>query len=621
MAQKSAMLVLDSQKLEFNIPLKEVYDFASATLKKFRFSSAKKIIAEAQAKNLDIKAVALDGRTEEFFRKNGISCITRRDVTEDLYDIKYGDISFRFLRDIIKKIEETDPQSTYRGILLPYLDEKNLWRSFVYPAVRAVDAFNELISKYKPSKAIILNRAHLYQKLFMLTAQDRGMIIVDRTGKLSHLPWAAKKYAIKNFGFLNYPSYFRKLKAKHHHVPAKRKKKILIAHDLISPAKIIPWAKKLTKKYDVVYVGIKEKGEEFERAGIKYRRLQDYATETALAGIKIQSLIFRKDFHKIFGNPELREALYYRNIDLSSALEEMMAYMYYISYPVLVTYIELFSQMVAYELPDLIVTVDDRSRFGRVLIEVANKKGVKNLIVQHGAIWDHALFDRSNCTKFAAYGEQTKKILRKRKLKKEQIAVVGQAENIPREKPEKIRARICTTLNIFRKKPIVTFTSQALAEGVNYPSFEVLYKTIRELPNVQFIIKLHPDETSRLHQEFIRKLQLDNVTIVKSINIKELLLASDLIINIYSTVGMEALSLGKPLVSINVNFPDSYFPKGRGAYIVRHTKHLKSLIDNIVLHKKKPGAESIRKGNRYYIREVGEKACNNVVKLINRMVV
>ena len=620
MKKRSAMLVLDSQKLEFSIPFKKVYDFASLTLKKFRFQAVKNLILEKQKKGIDVNAVALDRRTETFFNQNKIPHISRRDVTADVYNIKYGEITFNFLRNLIKVLKQVDPQSTYRGILLPYLDEKNLWRAFVLPAIRSLDAFIELIKTYRPNQAIILNSAHFSQKLFMLAAESNGVVIEDRSGKFSHIPWKIKRFAIENLGFLNFPPYFRKLKARHISAPTKTKKKILIAHDLISPTKVIPWAKKLVKKYEVVYVGVHESGEIFERAGIKYKRLQDYATEGALASIYAQKAIFRKDFEKVFGNPKLREALYYKNIDISKVLDEMLLYMHYIGYPTLVTYIELFNQMIATELPDLVVTVDELSRFGRILIAAGNKKGVKTLIVQHGAIWDHALFDGSKCTKFAAYGAQTKKNLLKRKVRNDQIVIAGQAEDIPTESAEKIRRRICTKLNISNKKPVITFTSQALTESVNYKSFEILYETIKEFPRMQFVIKLHPDELDRFHREFIRKLGLENITIVKDINIQELIIASDLIINVYSTAGIEALSLGKPVVSINANFPDSYFPNGTGAYIVRHTKHLKEAINTIVIDRRYPSPERIKRGNKYYIKEVGEKACKNVAKLIDKMV-
>src|SRR3989344_5981322 len=302
MAKRSAMLVLDSQKLELSIPFRDLYDFASATLKKIRFNAAKNFIQNEKKKGTDVKVVALDGRTEDFFKKENIGYIKGSDIAEGLYDIKNGEISFKFLRNIIKTIEEIDSQATYRGILLPDLDEKNLWRSFIYPTLKSVDVFSGLIKKYRPQEAIILNRAHFYQKLFMLTAQSKGLVVDDMSGTFSHLPWKAKEYAIKNLGFLNYPSYFRGLKAKSQAAGKKTKKKIIVAHDYISPKKVIPWAKKLAKKYEVVYVGTKENGNEFEKAGIKYRKLQDYATETVLSSIRVQKTIFRKDYKHIFAS-------------------------------------------------------------------------------------------------------------------------------------------------------------------------------------------------------------------------------------------------------------------------------------------------------------------------------
>ncbi len=608
------MLVLDSQKLDMNIPLKEVYDFVSEVLKKGRFKEATKTISGLKSRGVDVIPVALDTKTDEFFEREGISHITRKDVTETLLDLQYGEISYKFVRNLAKIISEIDPPTTHRGIELPPLDEKTLWRFFVFPSLKSVDTFRELIKKYKPQEAIVLNNAHFYQKLFMLSAQGSGIVVADKSGTASDLPWKAKVFAIKNFGTLNFPHYLKNLKPKHIHAEPKRKKKILIAHDYISPSKVIPWAKKLAKKYEVVYVGIKEQGEEFEKAGIKYRRIQDYATESVIESIRIMRRIFHKDFGSVFGHPKVREALFYNGVDLSSALEEMFLYEYYIGLPVLAAYVELFNKMIAAELPDLIATVDDRARFGKVLIEVANQKGIKSLIVQHGALLDHPMFDKSKCTKFAAYGEQTKKLLLHRKWRKDQLAIVGLTEEIPLESPERLRRKICAELNLNPKKPLVTFASQP------FPELAVFHNAAKEFPEIQFVVKPHPDEPVGPHEEFVKRFGMKNITIRKDMNIRELILASDLVINIYSTVGMEGLSLGKPVISINGGLPRSYFPEGTGAYIVRGAKHLKEAINNIITKNKRPTAESIKKGNRYYVKEIGEKACNNVAKLVDSMV-
>ncbi len=616
MAKKSrALLVLDSQKLELNIPFKGVYDFASAKLKEQRFSRAEKI-----ARKLKADVIALDSRTELYFRQRGIETLSAKEITENLYDLNSGEISFAFLQNLINTIECVDRTSTYNGISLPYLDVKNLWRTFVFPAITAFDTFSKILKSRKPSKAIILNHAHFYQKIFKAAAGHCGVKIKDETGSFASLPWLAKRTAMKSIGFIITPSYFKSMKAKRTAVLKGTKKKILIAHDTISPEKIIPWARKLTQDYEVVYVGVKEDKEKFKEAGITYRKLQDYATSQVIRNLKRSERNFKSAYKYIASSKEIAEALSYKGADLCEVFDEMMLFLYYISYPILARYVELFDEMIEIEEPDIVITVDELSRFGRALIRVANSKGVKTLLVQHGALLDHPLFSSIEATKFAAYGEQTRKILLKRGAKKGQVEIVGQAEEIPKAKPDKIKAKICNELGISKDRQIITFASQALPESVNCRSFEIFYRATKSLPKVQFVVKLHPDETENLHREFIRKLWLGNITIAKNVSTKELLVASDAVVNIYSTVGMEALSFGKPLISINASLPESYFPKGNGAYIVSDSKKLENTINLILGKNRRVLSESVKKLSRYYINSVGEKACKNVAKLVKNLV-
>lgn len=620
--KKLALLVLDSQKLELNIPLKGVYDFFSSASMKSRFSKAVEIAKELEAKGWDVKIIALDSRTEDFLKANGIKTIDAKEVTENLYDLKYGEASLKFLRDLINKISEIDDYSTYRGILLPELDEKNLWRTFVYPAVKSFDLFEKIIKKYRPAKAVILNNGHFYQKIFRLAAGNCGVKIEDKTKWFAQISGNLKKFAIKNMRFAIEPQYLRNLRqAKKFYKkesPGARQK-ILIAHDTISPAKIIPWAKKLAKKYDVVYAGVREKGAEFEKEGIKYKKLQDYTTAKIIVGLKDARKNFEDSYEDIAGNINIIRAMSFNKADISSCLDEMMLYLHYISYAIAATYVELFNEMLDKERPDLVITVDELSRFGRALIRVANDRAEKTLIVQHGALFDHPLFDSIQAEKFAAYGEQTGEILLKRGATKAQVEIVGQAEEMPKGGKVEIRQKICKKLGLDLKKPVITFASQALPDSINYPNFEIFYGAAAELPELQFAVKLHPDEQETLHNEFIKKLGLKNVKVAKEINTGELLVASDIVVNIYSTVGMEALSFGKPLISLNANLPENCAPKGKGAYIAESSKGLKNAIKSILSADQKKLSDNVKKLSKYYIKATGEVACENVAKLIDKI--
>lgn len=615
---KKALLTLDMQSLDLNIPFKGIYNAVSNLSKSFRFSKAVRAVRELESKGIEAKVIALDSRTEDFLKEKGISTIAEKAAIENLYDTKYGEISYKFLQDLTKTLSVVDPASSYKGVMLPDLDAKNLWRSFIFPSITALDTFLKVIKKERPQEAIVLNREHAFQKVFKVAAESSGIKVIDRTNAIAALPWFAKQAAMKNFGSLMAPAYLRNLKERKIASKPVGKKKIIIAHDTIGPGKVLPWAKKLAKKYEVVYVGVRESGEEFEKAGIKYRKLQDYATSDVIRELKQAKISFRRAYREVIGNPKLMAAMAYDGADMSKILDEMLIYLYYISYPILAAYIELFDRVIEVEGPDVMITVDELSRFGRSMVRVANSRGVGTMVVQHGALHDHPLLASTDATKFAAYGEQTKKILLKRGARANQIEIVGQAEKVPTESPEKIRAKICATLNLDKHRPIITFASQALADSVNYPNFEMFYNGVKDLPELQFVVKLHPDESQKLHCDFAKKLGLRNVTIIKDVPIKEIILASDLVINIYSTVGMEALSLGKPLISINVNLPKSYFPEGSGAHIASNAKSLKSAISSII--NKGRSGEGIKKTSRHYILEVGERACDNVAKAVDKLV-
>ncbi len=616
---KKVLLTLDNQSLDLNIPFKSIYNAISLGMRAMRFSRAVTTAQVLESKGTEAKVIVLDSWTEEFLKKAKVKTIPAKEVTENLYDLKNGEITYAFLQNFVKTLGTVDPASSYKGISLPDLDAKNLWRSFVFPSIVAINSYTKIIKKEKPHEAIVLNNAHAFQKIFKIAAESSGIVVEDRTNALATLPWLGKRIAMKNLAKVLVPGYLRRLRrGERINIRKGSKKKIIIAHDIIGPAKILPWAKKLAREYEVVYVGAGKGKEEFEKNGIAYRNLGEYSNSDIIEELKLSRNEFEQAYHRIIGNPKLRKALSYNGIDMNEIFDEMMLYLYYIAYPILAAYVELFQEMIDREKPDLIITVDELSRFGRALTRVADNSGVKTMIVQHGALLDHPLFTKIIASKFAAYGQQTREILVKRGAKKEQIEIVGQAESVPTENPEKIKSRICTKLNLSKHKPIVVFASQALAESVNYPSFEMFYKAAKDFPEVQFVVKLHPDETEKLHSFFIKKYELSNVSIVKDIPIKELLIAADLLVNIYSTVGMEALALGKPLVSINANLPKSYFPSGKGALIAGNYKAIKSILGKVTAGLG-PSKETIKKTAKYYISETGEKACGNVVEAAEKL--
>lgn len=616
---KKVLVILDSQKWEFSSQLKHVYDKAKSIFNKVNYIFSVIPALKKLSKESELVTVALDSETALILGKNSIPYVLRSDFTSQLYDIKTSERAYDFVRKLSEKVEKFDTSFLYKGVNLIDLEEKNLWRNFVFPAIRAIDTFEEMVKKYKPQQVVVFDKSSINQMALAEVAKKHGIKVVYKA------PYAldsyAKKTLLKYFGWNAVPRGIRNLVGVSIKTKESGRGKILISHDSISPSKIIPWAKKLAQKYEVVYVGTRESGKVFEENGIRYMRLRDYAEQNTLKEIATQEKIFENSYELLQENDDFKNSLVYNGIKVWPLLGDMFIYLHFLGYGILATYVELMKNMIDAEKPHLIITVDERSRFGRALVTIAETKKIKTMLVQHGLITDHPLFAGSRITKNAVYGKETMENLLKRGTKKSQIKIVGQAEEMPEYSAVNAKKEICMELGLEENKKMVIFSSQALQEEINRKPFEAIYSVMERFPEVQFVVKLHPDETKKLHEEMFRKFGVKNVTIVKDVNLKKLLLACDLLINIYSTVGIEAMCFGKPLISVNVdNLPEKFFPKkGSGIFIVKTRSELENAIKS-VLNSKKDFSMEIMKKRRYYIAAHGEEACNNVVKLVESMI-
>lgn len=98
---------------------------------------------------------------------------------------------------------------------------------------------------------------------------------------------------------------------------------------------------------------------------------------------------------------------------------------------------------------------------------------------------------------------------------------------------------------------LVTFASQPIPDS-NY-RYKVAYDVFAcfsGIPQAKLIVKLHPAErnSADYYREIAKEAGYSDPDIRYSIDLYELLAASDLVITCYSTVGSEAVYFGKPLI-------------------------------------------------------------------------
>ncbi len=112
-----------------------------------------------------------------------------------------------------------------------------------------------------------------------------------------------------------------------------------------------------------------------------------------------------------------------------------------------------------------------------------------------------------------------------------------------------------------------------------------IIKVVESFLNLTLIVKLHPTSNFKDFKRFASK----KVILVKK-NIHELINASDLVIIKYSTVGLEAMAFGKPLIVFGLNLTKENIYAETKAVLVAHNgselkKAIKDCFDNEAVKK------------------------------------
>lgn len=83
---------------------------------------------------------------------------------------------------------------------------------------------------------------------------------------------------------------------------------------------------------------------------------------------------------------------------------------------------------------------------------------------------------------------------------------------------------------------------------------EIFFSAAAEILDAVFMVKMHPNETdfySAMYRELASELGIQNFIVSKEIHVLEAIVASDFVFTFYSTVGLEAFALKRPVGVIN----------------------------------------------------------------------
>jgi UDP-N-acetylglucosamine 2-epimerase len=289
-------------------------------------------------------------------------------------------------------------------------------------------------------------------------------------------------------------------------------------------------------------------------------------------------------------------------------------------------YVDLSQRMLAHLSPDLLVVMNELNVLGRTAVLVARSKGVRSLHVQHGIMADRMLWGKLHADQIAVWGEADHRRLICTGVPSERITVTGNPRFDHLAQPtssETVKA-LLSSLGLQADCPIILVTTQHDSLEASRQQLSAVIQAAAGLPQHQIVVKLHPAEAFDPYRRMLRELEASHLHLVRDVDLFTLLEASAVLITRFSTTGLEAMLIGKPVISLNFSGQPDRVPyaESGAALGVHQPEELLPALEAVLTHPET--LAEMRRQQECFIREyafrVDGQAAHRVADLMNEVV-
>jgi len=175
-------------------------------------------------------------------------------------------------------------------------------------------------------------------------------------------------------------------------------------------------------------------------------------------------------------------------------------------------------------------------------------------------------------------------------------------------------------------KSIIVFATQPAPTGEMEEILVGIIDAVLKIKDMQLVIKVHPREKVELYQEIAGRYHNARIQVVRDIGLYALISNCELLITKHSNVGLEAMMIDKPVVTINLygesgTIP-SYAEAGAAIGVYRYQDIEQAILDALYDEETR---SRLKAGRDEYVRNwAGEpdgKASQRIVTLMKEMIV
>lgn len=347
----------------------------------------------------------------------------------------------------------------------------------------------------------------------------------------------------------------------------------------------------------------------------------------------------RKFFKKVWKN-SIENNNKIANLLKNHQLETELQYCFNHVFERVVKRIEMASNMIDKEKPDVILMINEYSPFGQALVAASKIKNVPSLAIQHGNLGLGYIYSKENIPKLAdmqtpyavipdktaVFGQYYADFLTKKSVyTPDNVVVTGQPRHDIFAIADKVYSRenFCMKANLKPTMKIIL----VITENVPLPKGELflkgVLKALKQLPDVQIVVKPHPGERGDWYNSVIANENVAVRMLPKDAETFEALYSCDLLIAGYSATITEAIILGKPVVSFLPTENESFAPYFKDVTLrVHKAEELLSAI-NTALFDEKERSRLTKAGQRFVVEHeyrLDGEATERIVNLIEEIV-
>lgn len=305
----------------------------------------------------------------------------------------------------------------------------------------------------------------------------------------------------------------------------------------------------------------------------------------------------------------------YKGINFWDVIKGYIGLLFDKQFPDIIFSILYFDKVIDNIQPDILVVGDDRAATVKGHVLLAKKKGVPTLEIQHGLCVDTMPLDTPVSDRIALGGDYSKKVFMKFGAKKEQLVVTGWP---------KFDTHVKSKESLTGKHKDGTDILFATGSGdikITLDTIEAIGSFIEDSTHFRLIIKPHPTENRKIYNQIAKNYK--NVVLHKSSeDISSLIASTDILVNFFSTVAIEAAFLDKPIICINTTNSESMYASSGIAIEVKKLEELIPAIKDALYNEevRKKLAEARKRFVYEHAYKQDGKASERVANLIVQMI-